>query len=162
MFKNTFLRIIKSCRGFTMLELMVVVLIIGLLAGFAAPNFTGQYEKAKIGRTKAELKSMQNLVELYLIENEEYPSTGEFEKLMQDNGYPHWGSSMADPWGGAYHYQIDEGSKDSYVLWSEGPTSGDDDDILVTENEKEPLIGDSAEKIGDGMSDSSSLQVDGN
>ncbi|MBM7854503.1 general secretion pathway protein G [Desulfohalotomaculum tongense] len=129
---------LSSRRGFTMLELMVVVLIICLLAGMAIPSFSQQYQKAKISRATAELKTIKNLVELYKIENEKYPSTDKFEEIVKENGFTHWGNDMTDPWDGCYCYQVNN-QKNKFVLWSAGPSGESGDDIIFTEEDDKPV-----------------------
>ncbi|MEG6615868.1 type II secretion system protein GspG [Peptococcaceae bacterium 1198_IL3148] len=150
----------KNQQGFTMVELMVVIVIIGILSAIAIPNFSGQIERAKIGRAVADLKSVKNLVELYKLENGKYPTTNDFKELMEDNGLTGWGNSdnpMKDPWDRAYYYCVNEGFSE-YYLWSEGPEEGanDADNIVASEASQEPLK-DQAKPVTNGMKQSSSL-----
>ncbi len=62
-------------RGFTLLEMMLVVLIIGMLAAAVAWNFAGQGDKARTGTTKANLKTLQQMVVNYQLEKGQYPAT---------------------------------------------------------------------------------------
>lgn len=76
MFKKMIKRIhgAKNDKGFTLIELMVVVIIIGILAAVAIPQFVGQTDKAKEKAAKADLKMIGNALEMYYNENNDYPS----------------------------------------------------------------------------------------
>lgn len=123
-----------------MIELMVVIIIIGILSAIAIPTYAGHIDRVKIGRAVAELKSIKNLVELYKVENGEYPATTEIKDLLEANGLIGWESSMKDPWDRAYNYYADDNDLTKYCLWSTGPTDGEKiDNIVATQDNSEPL-----------------------
>lgn len=62
-------------RGFTLLEMMLVVVIIGLLVGVAVMNLTGQSKEARIGATKGTLRTVQNAISQYYNTNGQYPAS---------------------------------------------------------------------------------------
>jgi len=138
---NKLLRCSRDQKGFTMVELMVVIVIIGVLSAIALPTFNAQIDKAKVGRAVADLKSVKNLVELYYVENGKYPDVEKFEDQVNGNGLV-WKSSdnpMKDPWGRAYYYYVNSDGS-SYVLLSEGPEEGDaEDNIVASAATQEPL-----------------------
>ncbi len=69
----------KDQRGFTLIELVVVVLIIGVLAGIAMPRLASAWDDAKTSACKANLKQIEAALELYYFENNKYPTESEFK-----------------------------------------------------------------------------------
>lgn len=70
--KNT-----KQCRGFTLVEIMAVVLILALLMGIAAKNFIGMTDKARVTTTKATLKELRGAVNMFKLDTGRYPTEEE-------------------------------------------------------------------------------------
>jgi general secretion pathway protein G len=101
-----------SEQGFTLLEIMVVVVIIGLLVAAVAPQFMGQIDKAAIGRARQDIRQIETSLNLYRLDNFRYPSTSEgLEALVTNPGEaaaPNWKqvlkSMPVDPWDQPYHY----------------------------------------------------------
>ncbi|WP_159438687.1 type II secretion system protein GspG [Desulforamulus ferrireducens] len=98
-----------------MVELMVVVVIIGILAAVAVPQFSKQADKAKTARAEAEMKSIANILSIYYAEKGQYPKANNSDtaadsiaKVLKDYGLK-WGSSDAikDPWGNPYIYNVE-------------------------------------------------------
>jgi general secretion pathway protein G len=79
-------------RGFTMVELMAVLIILGLLAGVVVKNFVGQTERAKVITTKASLKELSNAVKQFYMDNNRYPSQdmGLQELVIQPSDVENW------------------------------------------------------------------------
>jgi general secretion pathway protein G len=101
-----------SEQGFTLLEIMVVVVIIGLLVAAVAPNFMGQIDTAAINRARTDLRSIETALNLYRLDNFRYPSTAEgLEALVTNPGEasaPNWKQQLpripVDPWDQPYRY----------------------------------------------------------
>ena len=62
-------------RGFTLIEVMVVVVIIGLLAAIVAPNLIGNIDRAAVTRARSDIRSIETALNLYRLDNFRYPNT---------------------------------------------------------------------------------------
>ena len=101
-----------SEQGFTLLEIMVVVVIIGLLVAAVAPQFMGQIDKAAVSRARQDIRQIETSLNLYRLDNFRYPSTSEgLEALVTNPGEtaaPNWKQVLKgipmDPWDQPYHY----------------------------------------------------------
>ena len=99
-------------QGFTLLEIMVVVVIIGLLAAIVAPNFMGQIDTAAINVAKTDIRGIETALNLYRLDNFRYPSTAEgLEALVTNPGEtnaPNWHQQLErvpiDPWDQPYQH----------------------------------------------------------
>ena len=99
-------------QGFTLLEIMVVVVIIGLLVAAVAPQFIRQIDTAEINRAKQDIRSIETSLQLYRLDNFRYPSTSEgLDALVTnpgENSAPNWKQYLRemplDPWQQPYHY----------------------------------------------------------
>ncbi|MBI3601132.1 MAG: type II secretion system major pseudopilin GspG [Nitrospinae bacterium] len=107
----------KSEWGFTLIELMVVILILGILAAVIAPRIIGRVDEAKVAEAKIQIKNFETALKLYKIDNGVYPSTeqgldaliekpvvGVIPKKWRDGGYLEKRKIPADPWGNPYIY----------------------------------------------------------
>lgn len=106
--------------GFTLVELLVVLAIIGLIAAIATPQVVRYLGAAKVDTTKAQMRNMQSALELYYIDNGRYPSTEEGLAALENrpdsannwNGpYLKKGASLQDAWGNVYKYESPAGDK---------------------------------------------------
>ncbi|MDQ6978874.1 MAG: type II secretion system protein GspG, partial [Mariprofundaceae bacterium] len=64
-------------RGFSLLEIMVVLMIIGILAAMVAPTFIEQADEAKVESTRVQMKTIGSALKLYRLQNSKYPTSGE-------------------------------------------------------------------------------------
>jgi general secretion pathway protein G len=117
-------------RGFTLIEIMVVVVIIGLLATLVLPRVLGRQDQAMIAKAKADIQALSSALKLYKLDNFNYPSTEQgLEALIrQPSGEPpakNWKKGgyverlPSDPWGNPYQY-LSPGEKMEFDIWSFG------------------------------------------
>jgi general secretion pathway protein G len=120
-------------RGFTLIEIMVVVVIIGILIGLVAPNVLGRVDKARVTAAEADLKTLDLALEMYRLDNKSYPSTDQgLEALVakpggepdaknwNPDGYLKKKQLPLDPWGNQYQYVVPGQEGRPYDLYSFG------------------------------------------
>jgi general secretion pathway protein G len=104
-------------RGFTLIELMVVIVILGILAGLVLPRFMGRTEEAKKTKARLQIENLEGALKLYKLDTGTYPTTEQgLEALVQkpsagaiprnwrEEGYLEKGKVPPDPWGKPYVY----------------------------------------------------------
>jgi general secretion pathway protein G len=129
-------------RGFTLVELLVVVLIVGLLVGIVGPRFFGQVSKSEITTARAQLDAFDKSLQAYRMDVGHFPSAAQGLKVLTTKPLdePRWrgpylqGDVPLDPWGSAYQYRTPGPQGRDYELMSWGPDrraggTGDDADI---------------------------------
>ncbi len=135
-------------RGFTLIELMVVLLIIGLLAGLIGLEVLNRIEEAKITTAKADIAKLKEAVKMFYRDNGRLPDTLEdlvtppadlstWKKCLDEDRVPN------DPWGNEYKYE--PGEKREFLIYSlgaDGEAGGEDENAdigLEAEEEREEL-----------------------
>ncbi len=127
-------------KGFSFLELMVVVVILGILATYIAPRFMGRAEDAKSVKAKVDIVAIETSLKLYKLDNSNYPTTEQgilalIEKPStepvpmnwKEKGYLAKARIPKDPWGREYLY-LSPGVHDDYDIISygaDGASGGD-------------------------------------
>lgn len=113
--------------GFTLLELLVVMVIIGLLAGYVAPRFFGQLDKSEVKTAQAQIVALDKAIAQYRLDTGHYPSNeqGLAALVTRPGNEPKWGGPYLeknvppDPWGNPYLYK-NPGEHRDYDLFSYG------------------------------------------
>jgi general secretion pathway protein G len=119
-------------RGFTLIELMVVIVILGILAGLIIPRIMGRPEEAKQLKAKMQIESLETALKLYKLDNGMYPDTeqglqalveqpetGNIPKNWRKYGYLDKGRVPKDPWGNEFIY-LSPGAHGEYDIISYG------------------------------------------
>ena len=119
-------------RGFTLIELMVVIVILGILAGLIVPRIMGRPDEARRAKARIQLESLETALKLYKLDNGNYPTTeqglqalveapavGALAKNWRQGGYLEKGKVPKDPWDNDFVY-ISPGAHGDYDLSSRG------------------------------------------
>ena len=127
-------------RGFTLLEIMVVIVILGILASLVVPNLMGNKEQADRQKAVSDIVALENALDMYKLDNNRYPTTEQgLEALVtKPQGEPEPRNYKSDgyikrlpqdPWGGAYQLMSpgEHGKIDVFSLGLDGEAGTDDD-----------------------------------
>ena len=132
--------------GFTLIELMVVIVILGLLAGLILPRFIGQSDTAKQQAARTQMALLEIALKLYKLDNGSYPSTeqglkalveppavGNLPKNWRKGGYLEKGKVPKDPWKNDFLYVCpgSHGDFDITSLGADGEPGGEDADMDI-------------------------------
>ena len=121
----------RTClqQGFTLIEVMIVMVILGIMATLIVPNIIGRPDEARVTVAKSDIMAISNALELYKIDNYTYPSTAQgLEALVSkpsgNPDAPNWKGSYlkelpVDPWGMPYQY-LCPGTHGAYDVYSLG------------------------------------------
>ena len=139
-------------RGFTLIELMVVIVILGILAGLIIPRIMGRPEEARRMKARVQIESIETALKLYKLDNGSYPSTeqglealveapsvGQLPRAWRDGGYLEKGRVPKDPWDNEFIY-LSPGVNSDFDLISygaDGEPGGEDTDKDVNNWELE-------------------------
>lgn len=130
----------QSRHGFTLIEIMVVVIILGLLAAFVVPNITGKSEEAKQKLVCIQMKSLNESLKMFKVDNGSYPTSEEGLNALLTNPNPDEYTAYSpnsyiegknipkDPWNKPYLYLNLEDSVELVSLGSDGKEGGKDED----------------------------------
>lgn len=123
--------------GFTLIEVLLVVAILGILAGVVVVNFSGKGKGARIKATRSSIAAICTAIDMYEVDTGRYPSS--LQSLVSSDGSGNWqgpylrGGLPADSWGTPFGYTLSGDS--GYKVSSAGPdlSSGTSDDITSFE-----------------------------
>lgn len=131
----------RAIAGFTLLELLVVIVIIGLLAGYVAPRYFSQVGKSEVQVAKAQIDAIEKALDQYRLDTRQLPTTEQGLAVLVNRpaNEPNWNgpylkkTAPSDPWGRPYVYRV-PGEKKEFDLYSFGRDgkpggTGDDADI---------------------------------
>jgi general secretion pathway protein G len=152
----------KKGKGFTLVELLVVVAILAILAAALLPKFLGYTDNAREAQTMADLSTMKSVVEIYAADEGagNYPAVDKIEEVLTGKGIS-WtedNKGVVDPYGRPYAYAIDGEAGDAdqhFVIASPGKNGefGNEDDIYVTDLSGQPTKGSLFGIAGEGEND---------
>lgn len=129
----------RRAAGFTLLELMVVMLILGLLAAFAVPQVMQYVGRANSSAANIQVQNLSTVLDLYRLDMGRYPTSEEGLKALHErpadgvkwNGpYVKKAASLIDPWGNDYRYRSpgEHGDFDLSSLGADNTEGGDGED----------------------------------
>jgi general secretion pathway protein G len=135
------MKTVRNIRGFTLLEVMVVIVILGILASMVVPNLLGSQERANIQKAVSDINALETSLTMYKMDNYQYPTTEQsLEALVTETDiepaarrFPQGGYVKRlpnDPWGNEYQL-LNPGENGAMDVFSMGPDGepGTDDDI---------------------------------
>ena len=133
---------LRKAGGFTLLELLVVMVIIGLLAGYVGPKYFAQVAKSQIKTARAQIDALEKALDQYRLDTGHYPppEQGLTALVTRPANEPKWEgpyltkSLPPDPWGNAYvyHFPGEHGEFDLLSLGKDGQPGGSGDAADVT------------------------------
>ncbi|OGW36724.1 MAG: type II secretion system protein GspG [Nitrospirae bacterium RBG_13_39_12] len=133
-------------KGFTLLEIIVVVFILSLLAAIVAPRIIGRTDEARIAEAKVQIKNFETALKLFKLDNGFYPDTeqgleslvekpssGQIPQKYRDGGYLEQRRIPLDPWGNPYLYVSPGiyGDFDIISYGADGKEGGDEKDADI-------------------------------
>jgi general secretion pathway protein G len=135
--------LLRDQRGFSLIELLVVIIILGLIAGLVGPRLFGRVGQSKQATAKAQIELLGAALDHYRLDVGAYPPAGVgLHALVQNPNLASWNGPYlkkpavpADPWGRAYQYKCCPGDHGDYDIWSygaDGSPGGEGENYDVT------------------------------
>ena len=133
---------IRDVRGFTLLELLVVMVIIGLLAGYVGPRYFAQIGKSEVKTARAQIDAFEKALDQYRLDTGRYPSGEQGLNALnaRPENEPKWAGPYlkkaipSDPWGNNYVYRApgEHGEYDLPSYGKDGKLGGTDEAADIT------------------------------
>ena len=134
---------IVGSRGFSLIELLVVIIILGLLAGLVGPRLFGRVGQSKTAAARAQIELFGAALDQYRLDVGSYPASGAgLDALVKNPSAPNWNGPYlkknavpVDPWGKPYQYKCCPGEHGDYDIWTfgaDGAPGGDGENADVT------------------------------
>lgn len=135
---------LRAPRGFTLLEVMVVIVILGILAALVVPNIIGRPDEARVIAAKQDIASLMQALKLYRLDNQRYPTTEQgLQSLVTKPATapvpPNWKAGgyierlPKDPWGNTYRFLNPgvRGEIDVFSFGADGAPGGEGKDADI-------------------------------
>lgn len=122
--------------GFTLIEVMIVVVILAILAAIVVPRVMSAPERARVTRAKADIQAITSALNLYKLDNYTYPTTQQGLKALVEKPDtppvpPNWHQYLSkvpkDPWGQPYKYLFPGTHSEPFDVWTDGPPGASSD-----------------------------------
>jgi general secretion pathway protein G len=129
----------KRQFGFSMIELLVVLVILGLLAGLVGPQFFGKVDSAKLRTAETQVKMLKMALQTYRLDVGSYPTALNDLSIAPANVSHYWDGPYLDekmpqdPWDNDYQYRLDATAPQGFYLYSLGADGAEGGDELNTE-----------------------------
>jgi general secretion pathway protein G len=135
--------LLRRQRGFSLIELLVVIIILGLIAGLVGPRLFGRVGQSKHAAARAQVELLGAALDQYRLDVGTYPAVGTgLQALVRNPNAPNWSGPYLkkpavplDPWGRPYQYKCCPGDHSDYDLWTlgaDGTPGGDGENHDVT------------------------------
>ncbi|HEY7654119.1 MAG TPA: type II secretion system major pseudopilin GspG [Methylomirabilota bacterium] len=121
-------RLLRDQRGFSLIELLVVIIILGLIAGLVGPRLFGRVGQSKLATAKAQIELFGAALDQYRLDVGAYPPAGVgLQALVRNPNVQNWNGPYLkkpavpmDPWGRSYQYKCCPGDHGDYDIWTLG------------------------------------------
>ena len=136
----------KTMSGFTLIEILIVVVILGILGAVVVPNILSRPDTARVQAAQTDLRALSQTLEIYRLDNFQYPSSEQGLELLVDrpSGFPepkNWNPEgylkklPTDPWGSPYLYEKTGSSYSLISLGADGQEGGEGFDADIRLND---------------------------